>query len=83
MNCEMSNMNKSIDSSFSDRKAIQVIIDTIQLENLDKNLQTVAKARLEHEDLSLSQLAQILDISKSCLSHRLRKIREIAKELEE
>ena len=83
MNCEMSNMNKSIDSSFSDRKAIQVIIDTIQLENLDKNLQTVAKARLEHEDLSLSQLAQLLDISKSCLSHRLRKIREIAKELEE
>ncbi len=83
MNCEMSNMTKSIDSSFSDRKAIQVIIDTIKLENLDTNLQAVAKARLLHEDSSLSQLAQILGISKSCLSHRLRKLREIAKELEE
>lgn len=83
MNCEFSNMTKSIDASFSDRKAIQVIIDTVGLESLDNPLRVVAETRIKLEDKSLSEIASFLGISKSCLSHRLRKIREIAKDLED
>ena len=40
-----------------------------------------AKARLDNPDETLNELAEILNISKSCLNHRLRKIVEIAEQL--
>ncbi len=82
-NCEMSNMNKAIDALLADRKAIMNIDQIMGLENLSESLQIVAYARLELQDMPLSQLAESLGITKSCLTHRLRKIREIAKNLSE
>ena len=40
-----------------------------------------AQARLSAQTASLSELAEMLGVSKSCLNHRLRKILEIAGEL--
>ncbi len=82
INCEMSNMNKSVEAMVSDRAAIGIIEQTIGLDKLPKQLKLVAEARLNSETESLSQLADELEITKSCLAHRLRKIREIAAELE-
>ena len=46
-------------------------------------LEATARLRLQHRDMSLSQLAALITpkISKPGLSHRLKKITELAKEL--
>ena len=81
LNCEMSNMTKRIDAFLKTREEIFSIEESIGLDALGENLKSVCVARLNNEEASLSELAEILDISKSCLNHRLRKISEIAKNL--
>ena len=54
------------------------IADTIGLEALSPELEKTAKARLKYSDYPLSDLADILVVSKSCLNHRLRKLVAIA-----
>ncbi|MBP5177557.1 MAG: DNA-binding protein WhiA [Clostridia bacterium] len=81
INCEMSNLNKTIDASIKQREDINLIRQTIGLESLKQPLKQVAVARLEEDDLSLQQLAEKLGITKSCLTHRLRKLSEISQSL--
>ena len=82
MNCEMSNLTKTIDASIKQREDIKTIEETVGLEGLKPQLYEVAKARIENEDLSLSELAEMLGITKSCLVHRLNKLSQIAKSLQ-
>jgi DNA-binding transcriptional regulator WhiA len=51
------------------------------LDTLKKDLAETATARLEYPDETLSELAERLNVSKSCLNHRLRKLVLIANEL--
>ena len=81
-NCEMNNLNKLIDASIMDREAIQVIDKILGLDSLSEALQIVARARLDNPEGSLAEISENLGISKSCLSHRIRKLREIAKNLQ-
>ena len=80
-NCETSNIEKAVNSSM---KQIAVILELERaqlLSSLPEELERTARLRLEHRDLSLSQLAAISvpPISKSGLSHRLNKIMQLAK----
>ncbi|MBO7368796.1 MAG: DNA-binding protein WhiA [Clostridia bacterium] len=81
LNCEMSNLSKQIDAFLKTREEIYLIEESIGLDALGEALKSVCLARLENEDASLSELADILGVTKSCLNHRLRKISEIAKNL--
>lgn len=82
-NCETNNIGKAISASMHQISVIEDLIKTGKLSHLPDELQMTALARLEHRDLSLSQLASVMvpPISKPGLSHRLKKIMEIAKEL--
>ena len=81
INCEMANMEKQINASLNSIASINLIEESVGLDVLPLPLKTVAIMRKEHQDATLSELATILNISKSCLNHRLRKIAEIAKNL--
>ena len=80
-NCDLGNVNKQVEASVKQVKAIKKIDKIIGLEGLKPDLMATAKARLENPDETLNELAEILNISKSCLNHRLRKIVEIAEQL--
>ncbi|MBQ9513536.1 MAG: DNA-binding protein WhiA [Clostridia bacterium] len=80
-NCDLNNLNKQVEASAKQLSAIQIIKQKRGLSSLKKPLQEVAEKRLENPETSLIELAEILNISKSCLNHRLRKIIEIAKDL--
>ena len=58
-------------------------LERIRHFKLPEELEATARLRLEHRDLSLSQLAAIITpkISKPGLSHRLKRITELAREL--
>lgn len=79
LNCEMSNLSKQINASIKDIESIDIIDQTVGLSNLPKSLLVVADARRKFSDMTLLELSNKLDISKSCLSHRLRRLNEIAK----
>lgn len=80
-NCDLGNVTKQVEASAKQVEAIKKIQTTIGLDGLGKDLETTANARLEYPDDTLLELAEKLNVSKSCLNHRLRKILAIAKEL--
>ncbi len=80
-NCDLGNVNKQVEASAKQIEAIEKIKETIGLDALKVSDREVAKAREENPDETLLELAQRLNISKSCLNHRLRKIVSIANEL--
>lgn len=81
-NCSVSNIDKTVTASVNLVRAIEIIDGTVGLQSLDKMLFDVAEARLADKNASMSELAQRLGVSKSCINHRMRKISEIAKTLE-
>lgn len=81
LNCEISNMSKQMGASAKQINAVNRIARIIGLNELPESLKTVAEARLKNKDLTLSELADKLGLTKSCLNHRLRKIVEISENL--
>ena len=61
--------------------AIQKIEEKTKFKDLSEELTTLAKARLKNPAMTLKELSQLLDVSKSCLNHRMRRLMEIAEEL--
>ncbi|MBE7081755.1 MAG: DNA-binding protein WhiA [Clostridiales bacterium] len=80
-NCDLGNVTKQVEASRKQILAIKKIKETIGLDTLSKDLETTARTRIEYPDDTLLELAERLDVSKSCLNHRLRKIMTIANEL--
>lgn len=80
-NCSVSNIDKTVTASVKQVKAIEIIAQTIGLQSLDRHLFDVAECRLADKNASMQELAERLNISKSCLNHRMRKISEIAQSL--
>lgn len=83
VNCETANINKTVAASMKQIEDIHYIEKTIGLDALDENLQQIAHLRLENSEIALSELGKLADppIGKSGVSHRMRKLGEIAKEL--
>ena len=85
VNCENANLNKVIDASQRQIEAIKRIDAHQGLVSLPDKLQVVAQFRLDNPDMSLKELGEMIPngpISKSGINHRLRKIVEIAEELD-
>lgn len=80
-NCSVSNIDKTLTASVKQVRAIEIIAQTVGLKSLDKPVFEVAMCRLADKNASMQELSQRLEISKSCLNHRMRKILEIAQSL--
>ena len=83
MNCDMANVNKTLDAVAAQQEAIEKLERAGQLEKLPEKIQETARLRMQNPELPLAQLAALFDppISKSCLNHRIRKIMEEARKL--
>ena len=83
-NCDMANMNKTVNASAKQVEDINVIEERLGLDNIDDKLRIVAEARLKYPEYPLKEIAEMIEdgkLSKSGLNHRFRKIAKIAKEL--
>lgn len=83
MNCDMANVNKTLDAAQAQCDAIEKLQSAGKLEQLPTKLQETALLRLENPELSLGQIAERCDppVTKSCINHRMRKILETARDL--
>ena len=86
-NCEQANVDKIIDASSKQIEDINIIVDKLGIDLVDDKLKNVIIYRLKYPEVSLSELSEIMSyetsksITKSGLSHRFRKIHEIANRL--
>ena len=82
MNCDMANVNKTLNAAEGQIVAIGRLRLDGKLDTLPEKLRQTAELRIEYPELSLQQLADKHSppLSKSCLNHRLRKIMELAGE---
>jgi len=80
VNCETANLTKTIDAAFRQKENIELIAQTLGLENLPLGLRQVAELRLEQPDISLKELGEMTDppLGKSGINHRIRKLEKIA-----
>lgn len=85
-NCEIANINKTVNAATKQMENIQLIEKELGLENLPIRLREVAELRLQNPDINLKELGEMIPsgvVSKSGINHRLRKINEIADNLRE
>lgn len=81
VNCETANLNKTIGAAFRQIENIKLIDQTVGLGELPDRLQEIASLRMEHQEVSLKELGELVTsgtISKSGVNHRLKKIDEFA-----
>lgn len=78
VNCETANLQKAVDAAGRQIAAIRLLKAQGLLEKLPKKIKKTAQLRLENPDITLTELAVMLGVSKSGISHRLRKIQELA-----
>ena len=83
INCDSANADKTVAAAQEQLAAIKRIAKTYGLDALPEPLKDAALLRITNPEASLADLAQLSypPVTKSCLSHRLKKIIEFGKEL--
>lgn len=87
-NCEQANVDKVIETALEQLKHIDIIKRNMGFDLLDDKTKEVITYREKYKEASLKELAEIISlktrksITKSGLSHRFRKIKELAEKLE-
>lgn len=78
VNCDTANVTKIVDAAIHQIAAIKKVAIDTGLDSLPHKLRDTAVLRLDNPELSLSELAELTLLTKSCLNHRLRKLVELA-----
>ena len=83
VNFETANLKKTAGAALSQLEAIEYISNSIGLANLSPPLEEAARLRLQHPDISLTELGAMMSkpVSKSGVNHRFRKICQLAENL--
>ncbi len=84
VNCDTANLKKMMAAVERHVNAIEKIDKTIGLAALPDSLNEIAKLRLANREMTLLELGQLLSppISKSGVNHRMKKLMQIANEID-
>lgn len=80
-NCFSGNADKVAQASVKQIFAIERIKAKAGLDSLTEDLKELAFFRLENPTMSMQEIANSLNITKSCLNHRIRRLMEISGKL--
>ncbi|HXJ48714.1 MAG TPA: DNA-binding protein WhiA [Candidatus Acidoferrum sp.] len=78
LNFETANIGKTIGSGLRQAAAIERLEVNGGLDRLPPALREMARWRSEHPELNLGELAGRMELSKSAVNHRLRRLQELA-----
>ena len=81
-NCDDANLSKVVEAAMEQIAAIKVLRDRGEFDKLPAKLQQAAIAREENPEAALTELAGLMEppITKPAMSHRLKRLVELAKE---
>ncbi len=80
-NCETANIGKTVDAAMDQVQAIETIEAHMELGKLPPSLYEAAMLRLSHPEATLQELADLAEIGKSGMNHRLTRLINMAKDL--
>lgn len=82
-NFENANFDKTVDASLTQLEDIAVIKKNRKFEKMPEGLKQLAKLRLSYKEATLEELGNMLEpkMSRAGVSHRFKKIKQIADEL--
>ena len=83
INWEVANETKTLDTADKQLLMIEYIDEKMGLHFLSDVLREMALARINNPESSLSELAEIIGLSKSGVRNRFRRIEEVYNELKE
>jgi DNA-binding protein WhiA len=81
-NCDTANIGKTVNASALQRQAIDIIEERMGLNRLPGPLYEAAVLRMNHPDATLQELADLAEIGKSGMNHRLTRLIRIAREIQ-
>lgn len=83
-NCDDANISKVVEAAQEQLNAIQVLQARNLYDQLPVKVRQAAEARLKHPEASLTELAAMMEpsITKPAMSHRLKKLVQLAQEAE-
>ena len=87
-NCEQANIDKVVATATVQLEQIRIIEETSSVDLLEDKTRETLEYRKKYPEASLKELAEIISfetgkkLSKSGLNHRLRKIKDLAEQLE-
>jgi len=81
-NCDTANIGKTVNASALQRHAIEIIEEHMGLNRLPGTLYEAAVLRMNHPDATLQELADLAEIGKSGMNHRLTRLIRIAREIQ-
>lgn len=81
-NCDDANITKVVNASQMQLNSIRILRERNRFAQLPEKLKQAARVREENPEASLAELAQLIEppISKPAMSHRLKKLQELAAE---
>ena len=82
-NCETANLDKQVVASIRQRAAIRKIDELYGLRSLPASLQEAARLRMSHPDATVQELADLAEIQKSGMYHRLERLMKLAEGLKD
>ena len=84
VNCDVANLSKTIEAAARQVEAIRRLQRTGKLDKLSAPLRETANLRLNHPEMSLSELMPLFSepVSRPGLNNRLRKLVQLAAEEE-
>lgn len=81
-NCETANIGKTVNAAYTQVHAIEILEQHINLKDLPAPLYEAAYLRMQHPEATLQELADLAEIGKSGMNHRMARILALAKEYE-
>ena len=81
VNVETANLQRAVDAAANQLAAIERLRAAGRLATLPADLRETAQMRCAHPEISMAELAELCHISKSGMSHRLKKICRVAEEV--
>lgn len=84
-NCDNANVDKTMDAAQRQIQAIRIIEEGMGFARLPRHLREMAEKRMEYPETPMKELGECFNppISKSAVNHRLRKLVEIAREMQQ
>lgn len=83
LNAEGANLDRTVAAADRQLRAIEILASAGRLERAAEGLREIAALRRSHPEADLDTLAAALGISRSAANHRLRRIMELAEEIED
>ena len=77
VNFEAANIKRSADAALEQVDLIERLLKKKKIETIDADLRTVIRARMKYKRISMAELAEKINISKSAVNHRFIRIRKL------